>query len=331
MTFTLLLLSITFVSCGYRKAKASSTTDELDNKIRLSLVTQEAPRSPSHRGFIALANKLKELSDDTMNIEINQLTMTGSLEDIFTSVSAGQIDIAAMGYADKTSSIPELALVGKPYVVRDYEHFLKILDSSYGKKMENYFHYLGIVHSSLWYLGYRHTTSNTPINSIKDFEGLKYRIQPTGSLETFVQILKAKPIAVSYNGLYDALKSGMVEAQENPIPNIEATKVYEHQKYLAMTGHLVGTIALFINKERYDTFTDEQKAWYNEAMEHGRQVCYNIVVEQEDALLEKFENEYGMMVTYPNKNELRDAMKPIYEEAEQQLGIGSISELMAIQ
>lgn len=334
LLFSILLFSIIFISCSSRSDGHRENTSMIDfneGKIILSLVTQEAPRSPSHQGFLAFAQKLKELSDDTMNVDINQLTITGSLDDIFDSVCAGNIDIAAMGYADRSNIIPELAIVGKAYVVRDYEHFLKILESDYGKRMNKNFNDLGIMHSSLWYLGFRHTTSSVPINSAKDFENLQYRIQPTGSLRAFITTLKATPIEVSYNGLYDALKSNKVNAQENPIPNIEATKIYELQPYIAMTAHLVGTIALFINKEKFDSFTDEQKAWYNEAMEYARLICYDIVVEQETALLEKFQYEYGMTITYPDIDELQQITKPLYDEIEKELGQGSIYTLINIK
>ncbi len=330
ITLTLLLCSLALVSCNNKKQEASEI-DESENKIRLSLVTQEAPRSPSHRGFIAFARKLNELSGDTMVVDINQLTATGTLDDIFTSVTAGIIDIAAMGYADRVNLIPELEIVGKAYVVRDYEHFLKILESDYGRRMGIYFRELGMIHSSLWYLGFRHVTSNIPINSIKDFEGLNFRIQPTGSLKVFAETLLAEPIATSYNDLYDAVKSGKVDSLENTIANIEATRVYQHQKYIAMTAHLVGTLSLFINKDRYDSFTDEQKAWYNEAMEYARKMCYDLVVEQEDLLLDKFQFEYHMTVTYPNKDELRNVIKPRYDEMEEKLGYGAIYSLMEMK
>lgn len=268
--FTILLLNIILISCDSNEHRENAGLTQIDDgKIILSLVTQEAPRSPSQEGFLAFAQKLKELSDDTMNVEINQLTITGSLNDIFDSVCAGQIDIAAMGYADKSNIIPELAIVGKAYVVRDYEHFLKILDSDYGIKMAAKFNDLGIIHSSLWYLGFRHTTSNVPINSPEDFKNLKYRIQPTGSLRAFITTLEAEPIEVSYNELYNALKNQKVNAQENPILNIEAAKVYEYQKYIAKTAHLVGTIALFINKEKYESFTENKK--------HGTMKLWNML------------------------------------------------------
>ncbi len=330
--FIFLLLSITFISCDSNDHRENANfTQTDDGKIVLSFVTQEAPRSPSHQGFLAFAKKLKELSNDTMNVDINQLTLTGSLDDIFRSVCSGDIDIAAMGYADRSNIIPELAIVGKAYVVRDYEHFLKILDSEYGRRMDSYFGYLGLIHSNLWYLGFRHTTSNTPINTPENFEGLNFRIQPTGSLRNFATTLLANPIEVRYNELYDALKLGKVNAQENPIPNIEATKVYEFQKYIAMTGHLVGTISLFINKEKYESFTDEQKAWYNEAIEYGGQICYDVVVEQEARLLDIFQYEYGMTVTYPDKDKIIKAIEHRYKDLEKELGEGAISTLMNLK
>lgn len=66
-------------------------------------------------------------------------------------------------------------------------------------------------------------------------------------------------------------------------------------------------------------------------MEHAKNVCYDIIIEQEARLLKKFQNEYGMTVTYPDKNKLKASIEHLYHEIEQEIGEGSISTLMNIE
>ena len=50
-----------------------------------------------------------------------------------------------------------------------------------------------------------------------------------------------------------------MDGQENPIAVIYSNKIYETQKYLAMTGHNYNTMVHVISKKVWDKLTPEQK------------------------------------------------------------------------
>ncbi len=316
------------ISCGKKEVVE---VDE-PREVILHFVTQYAVEgAPDYEGWRAFARKLEELSGSTMKIEFSTLTQFGTIEEMFNRTVEGKLDIVSLGYTDMSYIIDELIIMGTAYVVRDYEHLLQILASDYGKRMNEEFSKLGVVASSVWYAGARQVTSNKEINSLEDFKGLKFRTPPTENIIAFVNAIGANPISVPFVELYGAMKKNLAEAQENPLPTIEVTKLYQVQKYLIKTDHVIGTIALFINKEKYDSFTDEQKTWYNQALVYGGEVCYSFTTELEANLLDKFEQEYGMEIIYPDKDELKNAMKPHYDELEKTFGAGSVYSIIEVE
>ncbi len=264
--YMFLFLSFTFVSCGPRSPNNNIFKDEIQENIILSLVTQEPLSSPSQEGYIAFAEKLYELSGGSITVQVSMLLQSRTLKDMLEAVRSGAVDIATMGYSDQSDMIPELVILGEAYLVRDYEHYVKILESDFGKKMSAEFGKLGVVDSGIWYAGFRQTTSNRPLNSLKDFEGLRLRVPSTSNLNSYATSLGAEYISIPFGFVREAIENNDVDAQENPISTIEAARLYEGQKYIAITEHRVGTVSLFINKEKYDTFTEQQKAWYHEAV-----------------------------------------------------------------
>jgi tripartite ATP-independent transporter DctP family solute receptor len=72
----------------------------------------------------------------------------------------------------------------------------------------------------------------------EDFAGMKIRV-PAGQmmLDTF-GAFGAQPVATSANQIYDALKTGKVDAQENPLAILEGFKLYELVKYVSLTNHM---------------------------------------------------------------------------------------------
>ena len=77
-----------------------------------------------------------------------------------------------------------------------------------------------------------------PIARPDDLIGVRMRV-PAGMLvaDTF-RALGAEPVTINSDGIYDALKSGRVDAQENPLALLELFKIYEVVKYVSMTNHM---------------------------------------------------------------------------------------------
>ena len=64
----------------------------------------------------------------------------------------------------------------------------------------------------------------------------------------------ANPTPIAFAEVYLALQNGTVDAQENPLPTIQAKKFYEVQKNIVLTGHI--TDALLTDRRRPDLGLD---------------------------------------------------------------------------
>jgi len=82
------------------------------------------------------------------------------------------------------------------------------------------------------------TGTKRPIVVPADLAGIRMRV-PAGEMvaDTF-KALGAEPITINSAGIYDALKTGRVDAQENPLALVELFKLYEIVKFVSMTNHM---------------------------------------------------------------------------------------------
>jgi tripartite ATP-independent transporter DctP family solute receptor len=92
------------------------------------------------------------------------------------------------------------------------------------------------------------TTTKRPIAAPADLVGIRMRV-PAGQLvgDTF-RALGAEPVTINSNAIYDALKSGTVDAQENPLALVDLFKLYEVVKYVSMTSHMWSGFNLLANQ-----------------------------------------------------------------------------------
>jgi tripartite ATP-independent transporter DctP family solute receptor len=71
-----------------------------------------------------------------------------------------------------------------------------------------------------------------------DMAGQKMRVPAGKMFEDTFRTLGAEPVTVNSSGIYAALKSGTVDAQENPLAYMDLFKHYEVMKYVSMTNHM---------------------------------------------------------------------------------------------
>lgn len=81
------------------------------------------------------------------------------------------------------------------------------------------------------------TSNSRPIRTAADFQGLKIRIPGTPVYQSFFQSMGAQIVTLNLTRLYDGLKAGIAEAQDDPWDVVELFKLYEFQKYASVTEH----------------------------------------------------------------------------------------------
>jgi tripartite ATP-independent transporter DctP family solute receptor len=77
-----------------------------------------------------------------------------------------------------------------------------------------------------------------PITSPEDFTGMKIRVPPGQMMLDTFGAFGAEPVTTPANQIYDALKTGRVDAQENPLAILQGFKLYELVKYVSLTNHM---------------------------------------------------------------------------------------------
>src|SRR3984893_14734517 len=77
-----------------------------------------------------------------------------------------------------------------------------------------------------------------PVVAPEDFAEMKIRVPPGQMMIDTFGAFGAQPVTTSANQIYDALKVGKVDAQENPLGILEGFMLYELVKYVSLTNHM---------------------------------------------------------------------------------------------
>lgn len=203
---------------------------------------------PFHTQAQAMAQKIKVATAGRVEIELYPASALGGEADYSKKLAAGEIDMAYIGLNVLARDYAPLGVVGFPFLFSDPDHVRRFLVSPVfdelrkGYEAQSRNHLMAAI-----YYGARHVTSNKPITSPKDMLGLKLRVPDAPTYKLFAKSMGATATPMPFAKVYDALKSGEIDAQENPLPTILAKKFYEVQKSVTLTGHMYDMLGIVIS------------------------------------------------------------------------------------
>lgn len=290
----------------------------------LTLGMQDNEASTLFAAAQVMGEKLAEVSGGAMTISIFPASQLGDFRAMVAQVQAGELDMVTTGYPDMSYVIPELNLVGAPYVADSFEHLQEIVAGPWGQEMAAKFNEQGIHLLDLWYYGTRQTTANRAIDSIADMAGLRMRTPNVPFLIAYAENVGATAAPVAFAEVYLALQTNQVDAQENPLPTIETMKFYEVQSHVALTNHFIASIALQISNDLWVSLSEEEQGWLIEAAAAGGEAQNSATIAAEEELLAAFEGR-GLTISRPDLAPFRAAMQPYYDTLEAQFGAGAIA------
>jgi TRAP-type C4-dicarboxylate transport system substrate-binding protein len=140
----------------------------------------------------------------------------------------------------------------------------------------------------------------------------------------------ANPTPLNIGELYLALKTGVVDGQENPIPTIDAFKFYEAQKFIMLTGHIITPLPLIINERSWRQLSPEYQKILKEAALEARELNNKLTLSQEATLLENFKKA-GMTVIQPDVEAFKRASSGAREKLEGVWGKGLYEKIVNIK
>jgi len=136
--------------------------------------------------------------------------------------------------------VPLSGLPRVGFAFRSYDQVWAAMDGGVGEVVRDAIGKAGIVPmKKMWDNGFRQITSSSSrqLNGVEDLKGFKIRVPVTALLTSLFSGLGALPSSISYSELYSALQTHIVEGQENPLAQVSTGKLYEVQKYCALSNH----------------------------------------------------------------------------------------------
>ena len=265
---------------------------------------------PFHKWSVWAGDEIKKRSNGKYEIQVFPASTLGKESDINQGLTLGTVDIILTGASFAGNTYKPLAVTYFPFIFRDADHLLKYATSDVFKELaKGYDDKSGNHITALNYYGARHVTSSTskPVTKPEDMKGLKIRVPDAPAYLAFPKALGANATPIAFAEVYLALQNGTVDAQENPLPTIEAKKFFEVQKNISLTGHIIDSLLTVVSGTLWSRLSADEKKMFSDVMQEAADKTGREIIASEARLVDEFKKKGNNVITV-DKAAFREAV-----------------------
>lgn len=288
---------------------------------------------PSVQMIGRVAEAVKARTGGRVEIQAFPGGQLGGSRDMIEAVANGIQEMVTEGAANFGTWLPTISVVEAPYIWRDAAHLQAAMKGPIGRDYDEQLRKArGMRILGTTYYGTRHlTTSRKEVRTLADMAGFKLRVPENEVFKAMAEAWGARPTPINFNELYLALQQGVVDGQENPLPTIQSGKLFEVQKYLVLTGHIITPRLVVINEAVYQRLRAEDRAALEAALAEGIAWQDQEIAKAEASLARTFEKA-GMTVITPDVAAFREAvLKSVPQRFEARWGKGTWERIQAVR
>ena len=285
----------------------------LATELELKFGHVGAPGSLFEASVNEFAKRANERLAGKVKVTAFGSSQLGKDKELLQKLKLGTVNFALPSTVMSTVA-DEFGLFEMPYLVKDRNHMGRIEKEIFWSKIEPAAEAKGYKVLAIWENGFRHITNNLkPINTPADLQGIKLRT-PKGAWR--VKMFKsygANPTPMSFSEVFTALKTGVIDGQENPFAQIYSAKFQEVQKYLSLSGHVYTPAYVTVGIDAWEKLPADVRQVLEETAKETQAYVYETAAKMETDLLSKLKAG-GMAVNEPDKAAFVKASKGIYDE-----------------
>ena len=275
-----------------------------------------------NRGMLKFGKELKKC-DSSIRTRLSGSSTLGVEKDYLNFMVKGNaVDYAIISPAHMAGYSQRMSLLSMPFLFRDVKHWRTTLDSGVFNEVIREFErkadvlVLGLAGGSI-----RNIISNVKVSSDKEIKGLKIRVQGAPVHAKIWSAVGAKPAAISYSEVYNAIQTGVVNALENGAGGLEAMKFYEVAKHIGVTRHTISVRPLLFSGKTFRKLNAKQQDCVIKAGKIGANYARKLESSEDQAKQDKLKKA-GLIKVYEIKNHAKVLKKvePVKKEFAKSVG-----------
>lgn len=225
------------LTAGVASLAAPGVLRAQTREFKIGLIT-----GPSHfwtQAMQGFAESLKTASNGRYTAAVFPAGQLGNEPTMIQQMQAGSLDMGFLTMAEFSNRMPNFGAFFTPYLTRDVNGAGRLLKSAEAESMLEQTSELGMVGLGFGLGGMRHLLSRTPVTTMADLRGKKFRITPFAPLRDFYNLVGIAPTPIPLPGMFDALANGQIDGADVDLELVWTLRLFQHAPNLILTTHMM--------------------------------------------------------------------------------------------
>ena len=294
-------------------ALAASGAALAQQKLKFAHVYETS--EPYHTAAVWAAGEIAKRTSNRYAMEVFPASSLGNETQINQALTLATVDIIYTGQLFAGRAHGPISIGGAPFMFRDFDHWKGFTQSKLFEELAAGYQKGSGGNSvvAITYYGNRQTTSNKPLAKPEDMKGLKIRVPDAPLYTLFPRAVGANPTPIAFAEVYLALQNKTVDAQENPLPTIDAKKFYEVQTHINITAHITDALLTIVGAPLWAKLSDADKKAFTEVFREAAVKATGEIIEIEKRLMTDF-TKRGKTVLQVDRKPFMAAVQKFYAD-----------------
>jgi TRAP-type C4-dicarboxylate transport system substrate-binding protein len=298
----------------------------MSDRIEIRMGGYGPPTTTHSRALKMIGDRLTAEFGDAVDVKYvwNVMDFGYRGEEVLWMAERGLLTLAYQSTSYSTDRVPELEFADLPFLFDGVAHARAAMDGPLGtylsRKIEERTNYrvLGYFEN-----GYRHVSNRLrPVRTPADLAGMRIRLQPSRIHCRTFELLGAVPVPCDLKPGLEAIRSGAVDAQENPLANTVDYGAHKVHHHLTLTGHCYLSRGIYANRTAFDGWPEALRSAMTQAVRAAIATQRELAVTEEEIARRTLETAGCAIVdlTPEERAAFVRAVKPLHDEARQRFG-----------
>jgi len=292
-----------------------------------------ADQTPKGQGALLFKKLVEERLPGKVKVEVYPNSSLFGDGKEMEALLLGDVQMIAPSLAKFEQYTKSLQLFDLPFLFNDINAVDRFQLSPEGQGLLKSMESKNITGLAYWHNGMKQLSANKALRVPADARGLKFRVQASAVLEEQFKAVRANPRKMSFAEVYQGLQTGVVNGAENPYSNIYSQKMHEVQKFITESNHGVLDYMLITNTKFWNGLPPDVRSELDkivvEVTAHVNKEAQQLNESDKQRILAAKTTEI-ITLTPEEREQWREAMKPVWKKFEADIGPELISAAEAV-
>ena len=284
----------------------------------LRISTPAVPDDWHARMWTVMKDQLEQTAPGQFDVQINLNASLFKQGAEPVAMARGNLEMTTLSAFDIAKLVPEFSIFTAGYVIRDPAHLMQVFNGPIGQELFKLVaDKMDITVLAPIYYGTRQLNlrDQRNIKTPADLKGVKLRMPGSREWLFLGEALGATPTPLAFGEVYMGLRTGTIDAQDNPLPTVKSAKFYEVTKQITLTSHLVDALFIGVSNKVWTALGADQKTKLKNAAQAAASYNNTHRIADEKQLVEYFKSQ-GLSVTTPDVDAFRKSVQASYLKSE---------------